>query len=89
MHMSLSRRTQILLDEDRYRRLEREAGGRGASIAELIREAIDLAYPATSAERCRAASEFLREAERDPLPALEPAELKEAILSGLEKDRSG
>lgn len=40
MHM-LTRRTQILLDEDRHRRLERAAEASGRSIAAIIREAID------------------------------------------------
>jgi predicted DNA-binding protein len=43
MHMSaLTRRTQILLDEERHRRLEEEASQTGRSVASIIREAIDL-----------------------------------------------
>lgn len=43
MHMSaLTRRTQILLDEERHRRLEDEASQTGRSVASIIREAIDL-----------------------------------------------
>jgi predicted DNA-binding protein len=38
---TLTRRTQILLDEDRYRRLEERASKSGRSVASLIREAID------------------------------------------------
>lgn len=44
---TLSRRLQILVDQDRYARLERRARERGASVATLVREAIDLAYPET------------------------------------------
>jgi len=44
----LTRRTQILLDENRHRRLRRRAESTGASIGELVREAIDLAYPEDS-----------------------------------------
>jgi hypothetical protein len=40
MHM-LTRRTQLLLDEERYRRLARRARGSGQSVAAVIREAID------------------------------------------------
>jgi plasmid stability protein len=37
----LNRRTQILLDEERYARLERRARQTGRSVAAVIREAID------------------------------------------------
>jgi hypothetical protein len=60
MHMSeLSRRTHILLDEDRYRRLERRARDTGASVGALIREAIDVVYPGVPTDRARAATRFL------------------------------
>jgi len=42
----LLRRTQVLLDEDRHRRLHERAEQTGASIGELVRQAIDQAYPA-------------------------------------------
>jgi hypothetical protein len=80
MHM-LTRRTQILLDEDRYVRLERRARERGCSIAALIREAIDDKLgAATDDETRRAAGEWLLAA---PTPdAREPdwAESKRAML---------
>ncbi len=42
MHMSvLTRRTQLLLDEERYRRLQQEADATGRSVAAIIRDAID------------------------------------------------
>lgn len=41
MHMSLTRRTQILLDEQRYAQLERRATASGCSVAAVIRDAID------------------------------------------------
>lgn len=41
----MTRRLQILLDEGRYARLEERASRRGASVATLVREAIDIAYP--------------------------------------------
>lgn len=40
MHM-LTRRTQLLLDEERYSRLDRRARTTGRSVAAVIREAID------------------------------------------------
>lgn len=41
----LERRLQLLLDEQRYARVSEEAARRGASVATVIRDAIDLAYP--------------------------------------------
>ncbi|HEX2164233.1 MAG TPA: antitoxin [Thermoanaerobaculia bacterium] len=42
MSMSkLNRRLQVLLDEERYQRLEREAERRGAPVASVVREAVD------------------------------------------------
>jgi hypothetical protein len=40
MHM-LTRRTQLLLDDERYQRLERRARRTKQSVAAVIREAID------------------------------------------------
>jgi hypothetical protein len=80
MHM-LNRRTQILLDEDRYARLERRARERGCSIATLIREAIDDKLGAAADDEARrAAGEWLLAA---PAPdAREPdwAESKRAMV---------
>lgn len=42
----LERRLQLLLDEERYSRVSAEAARRGASVATVIRDAIDVAYPA-------------------------------------------
>jgi hypothetical protein len=47
----LTRRLQVLLDEDRYQRLERHASLRGASVAALVREAIDIAFPEAELDR--------------------------------------
>lgn len=66
MHM-LTERLQILLDGDRRRRLEQEAGARGTSVAALIREAIDLVYPSTADER-RAAGDLILGAEPMEVP---------------------
>ena len=54
MHMpALTRRTQILLDEERHRRLEQEASQTGRSVASIIREAIDLHLGETAREQRR------------------------------------
>lgn len=72
MHM-FSERLQILLDPDRRRRLEREAAARGTSVASVIREAIDVAFPATSDERRRAAQRLL---DAEPMSVPDPAALR-------------
>jgi predicted DNA-binding protein len=68
--MSLTKRTEILLDDERYERLRRHAESSGTSIAALIRGAIDRAYPAVSQERRRAAAGFLSAVRREG-PAVE------------------
>ena len=67
MHMSLSRRTQILLDEDRYAQLEHRATQTGRSVAAVIREAIDekLSHDDRGALRRDALADLLSA----PLPA--------------------
>lgn len=54
-----SERLQILIDADQRARLESEAAARGASVASLIREAIDVAFPTTSGHRRAAADRLL------------------------------
>jgi len=54
MHMSaLTRRTQLLLDEERYRRLQQEADATGRSVAAIIRDAIDARLEEVSRGRQR------------------------------------
>lgn len=50
---TLSRRTQILLDHERYARLERAARESGRSVAAVIREAIDAKLADDDAARRR------------------------------------
>lgn len=47
----LSHRLQVLIDDDRLKRLQAEAAQQRVSVAVLVREAIDAAYPATAARR--------------------------------------
>jgi len=47
----LSRRLQVLIDDDRLERLEGEAARRRVAVSVLVRDAIDAAFPATSALR--------------------------------------
>ena len=66
----LSRRLQILIDDDRYTRLATAARERGASIGELVRDAIDSAFPEVSEEKMRAGVDIL-EAEPMSVPNID------------------
>lgn len=72
MSMSLDRRLQVLLDEERHRRLSEVAAERGVSVATVVREAIDRGLP-TSERRRRTAGRRVLEAPDMPVP--EPDEL--------------
>jgi hypothetical protein len=76
MSMPLERRLQILLDEQRHRRLVAVAEERGVSVASVVREAIDRGLPASDGAR-RAAGRRLLEAPDMPVP--EPQELLSEI----------
>lgn len=46
MHMAqLTRRLQVLLDDARFARLEEEARRSGTTVAAVVRDALDHAYP--------------------------------------------
>ena len=62
MRMSgLERRLQILLDQERYDRLDREARESGRSVASLVREAIDLRNASAHTRRAEAGRRLLTE----------------------------
>lgn len=73
MSMSLDHRLQILIDDERHRRISAAARERGVSVATIVREAIDrgLANPDT---RRRAAGRRLLDAPDMALP--EPSDLR-------------
>jgi hypothetical protein len=72
----LNRRLQVLIDRDRWDRLEREAGRRGVPVAVLVREAIDERFPGGSDER-RAALQQVLDAE--PMSVPDPEELSREL----------
>jgi hypothetical protein len=76
MCMSLGRRFQLLLDDARYERLAAAARERKVSVAEVIRDAIDLAVPADLERKRAAAAEILT---AKPMPVPDVAELKKEI----------
>lgn len=59
----LSRRLQVLIDDDRYERIEAEAERRHVAIAVVVREAIDARYGVTADVR-RVAVEAILAADR-------------------------
>ncbi len=72
----LDRRLQVLIDGDRWSRLEREATRRGVPVAVLVREAIDQRYPGNAEER-RAALQAILTAE--PMDVPEPEQLRSEL----------
>ncbi len=74
----LTHRLHILLDEDRWQRLAREATRRQVPVAAVVREALDEALPPTDAEARRAAADGILNAEPMPVPD-DPADLKREI----------
>lgn len=88
MHMSrLTRRTQLLLDEERYAKLERTSAETGRSVAAIIREAIDekLGHGGERSRRQAAVRDLLSA----PAPAYEHepdwAEVKDSLRGGRER----
>jgi hypothetical protein len=75
--MSLSRRFQILLDEQQYRRVTAEAAARGVSVAQVIRDAIDRGIGGSPAGRSAALRRVLA-AEPMPVPD-DPADLRSEL----------
>ena len=75
--LMLNRRLQVLLDEDRYARLEQEAAARRVSVATIVREIIDKSLPSTSFERAAAGARIL---EADPMPVPDVASLREELF---------
>lgn len=74
----LSRRVQILLDEERYARLERRARRQGASVAALIREAVDTAFPPEDLDPEKAARLLL---DAEPIAVDDWPAMKQELLA--------
>ena len=72
MCMSLDRRLQLLLDEERYARVAAIAQREHRSVASVIREAIDAHTSATPGRREAAWARIL---EAEPMPVPSPADL--------------
>jgi hypothetical protein len=83
MHMpNRERRVQILLDEDRYRRVAREARRRRVSVATVVRDAID--QMTSGAEARRDAIAAILASEPMAVPS-DPADLRREVDAGHEQ----
>lgn len=80
MLMPFDRRVQLLLDRERYERLEVEAARRGVSVAAVIREAIDWAVGGDVDSRAEAAAQLLA---AEPMEVGEWAEEKRRLADEL------
>jgi Ribbon-helix-helix protein, copG family len=76
----LTRRTQLLLDDDLHERLRRIADERGVSLGALIREAID--EKLARAQDARAAA-FGRLLEAEPMPVEDWPAMKRQMIEDM------
>lgn len=73
----MTRRTQILLDEERHERLRQRAEERGISMGEMIREAIDRILSEDAERRFRAGQAIL---DAEPIPVDDWPVMEKEIL---------
>lgn len=76
MSMPLEHRLQILIDDERHRRITTLARERGVSVATIVREAIDRGL-ASPGDRRKSAGKRLLDAPDMAVP--QPQELKEEL----------
>lgn len=79
----LTRRTQLLLDDDLHRRLRESAEQRGISIGALIREAIGEKLSRVQEDRSRAYSELLA---AKPMPVDDWPVMKRQMIEDMYAD---
>jgi|HubBroStandDraft_6_1064221.scaffolds.fasta_scaffold153979_3 hypothetical protein len=77
---SLTRRTQLLLDDDLHERLRQIAAERGVSLGALIREAIDEKLARTRDARAEAAERFLAS---EPMPVEDWPVMKRQMIEDM------
>jgi len=81
MSMPLEHRLQILLDDERHRRISAAARERGVSVATVVREAIDRGL-AAAPDRRQAAARRLLDASDMPVPDVDALRLELEDLRG-------
>lgn len=77
----MTRRLQILIDDERYAMLERESQRTGRPVAELIREAVDERYAMDPAARRQAYERVLA---AEPMPVDDWGIMKRELLDLLD-----
>lgn len=82
----LSRRLQVLIDDERWERLERRSAETGASVGEVVRRAIDEAVPAVDRSEAIAAAERFLAA--PPMPVDDWDVMKREMLDELYGERT-
>ncbi len=75
----LTRRTQLLLDDELHERLRQIAAERGVSLGALIREAIDEKLASMHESRSKAFAKLL---EAEPMPVDDWPAMKQEIVEG-------
>jgi hypothetical protein len=87
--VSLTHRTQILLDDERHALLRRRSAVTGRSVGDLIREAIDRQLADADADERAAASARERALEgflaADPMPVEDWSEVERELEGALER----
>lgn len=79
----LTRRTQLLLDDELHRRLRETAARRGISMGALIREAIDEKLSGTQDARSQAIGELLA---AEPMPVEDWPLMKRQMIEDMNAD---
>ena len=77
---TMSNRLHVLLDDERRERLERVSRETGAPVSELVRRAIDRAYPSDRGDRQQALADFLA---LEPMPVGEWHDMKREMRNEL------
>lgn len=80
---TLTRRTQLLLDNDLHRRLRKIAAERGISLGALIREAIDEKLSNTNSVQDRRAQAFAKLLAAKPMPVEDWPEMKRQMIEDM------
>lgn len=80
---SLTRRTQLLLDDDLHRRLRETAAQRGISLGALIREAIAEKLSRVHDDRAKAIDELLA---AEPMPVEDWPVMKRELIEDMYAD---
>ena len=76
MSIVLDRRLQVLIDDERYRRLADAAQARGVSVATVVREAIDRGLASPHGSRLSAAARILG---AEDMPVDDPPALRREL----------